>query len=330
MKSSPRLSRAVAPAVALGVLVALAPTHAVSAPAASYLQFTAVNLGGDNSPSWSSDGQFVYYSSRVTGLPYIYRKDSTAPMNQTGNRLTTWEIEELSADVSDDGSYVVMSARDTVNLCHLWRVPATGGLPLTKMTYGPYDDLHPCWWGSGASQEIAFATTRGGSGYQIATVKPNGTLAATQFKQVTDAGHEDLYPNFSPAGDRIAFSSDRAGTRQIFVVTREGNGWSAPVQLTSGSGDKTNPAFSPTGLSIAYQSHSGGTSLWIMDANGSNPRAVTDGSGAYDAEPSFSPTTSQMAFVSDRSGAIYIWLINDVSTPAATASWGRVKATYRR
>jgi len=54
-----------------------------------------------------------------------------------------------------------------------------------------------------------------------------------------------------------------------------------------------------------------------------------DGNGDYDGEPSWSPTTSQMAFVSDRSGAGYIWLLNDVSTPAATATWGRVKAQYR-
>jgi Tol biopolymer transport system component len=327
--------RMLAAAVTLGALLAvapaaLAPTRATSAPTASYVQFTSVNLGGDNSPSWSSDGMSVFYSSRATGFPYIYRKASNAPMNQVGTRLTTWEIEELSASVSGDGAYVVMAVRDTINKTHLWRVPSTGGAPLTKMTAGPFDDLHPNWWGSGPAQEIAFATTRGGAGYQIATVQPNGTLLATQYTLVTDAGHGDLHPCFSPGGDRIAFSSNRAGTRQIFVVTREGDGWSAPVQLTTGGGDKTNPAFSPSGLTIAYQRTSGGTSLWIMDADGSNPRGVTDGSGSYDAEPSWSPLTSQMAFVSDRTGANYIWLINDVSTAAAPTSWGSVKATYRR
>jgi hypothetical protein len=158
---------------------ALAPTRATSSEAASYLQFTSLNLGGDNSPSWSSDGQFVYYSSRVTGFPYIYRKAANTPMNQSGTRLTTWEIEELSASVAADGQYVVMAVRDAIGRTHLWRCPAVGGSPLTAMTDGSTtDDLHPAWWGSSTTGDIAFATNRGGTGYQIWTLKPRGTLIA--------------------------------------------------------------------------------------------------------------------------------------------------------
>ena len=310
---------------------ALAPGRAEAAAEASYAQFTSINLGGDNSPSWSSDGQFVFYSTRLGGLPYIYKKAAGAPMNQAGTRLTAWELEEFSASASSDGSWVVLAVRDSLGVIHLWRCPSSGGAPLTKMTHGPFSDLHPQWWGSGGAQEIVFATSRGGAGFQIATLVPNGTLLATSLVLVTGPGFEDLHPCFSPDGQRIVFSSNRAGTRQLFVVTRQGPGWSAPVQLTSGSGDKTNPAYSPSGLSVAYQRASGGgTALWIADADGSNPRPVTDGGGSYDAEPSWSPATSQMAFVSDRSGASYIWLIHDVSTPVAATSWGRLKSNYRR
>lgn len=326
------MRRTIAAAVAAIALGAVAPGGTAAGPQASYEQFTSQNAGGDNSPSWSSDGQSVYYSTRVTGLPYIYRKASDAPMSETGTRLTSWEIEELAASASPDGAWVVMAVRDTIARTHLWRVPSTGGSPLTRMTHGPYADVHPHWWGTGPAQEIAFATTRGGAGYQIATVKPNGILLSTQFQQVTGPGFEDLHPCFSPDGEKIVFSSTRSGTRQLFSVARDGvGGWGMPVQLTSGGGEKTNPAYSPSGLSIAYQ-HANGSDieLWIADADGQNPRMVTDGSGSYDAEPSWSPLTSQMAFVSDRSGAGYIWLIHDVSTPAAPVSWGRVKATYRR
>jgi Tol biopolymer transport system component len=328
MRRTPALFAVLVAALAAAVV----PGRAAATPLASYAQFTSLNLGGDNSPSWSSDGQFVFYSTRVTGFPYIYRKASNAPMNESGTRLTSWTIEELAASASPDGAWVVMSVRDTIALTHLWRVPATGGVPLTRMTHGPYADLHPHWWGTGTAQEIAFATTRGGTGYQIATVKPNGTLLSTQFQLVTGPGFEDLHPCFSPDGERIVFSSNRAGGRQLFSVTRNGSGgWNTPVQLTSGGGDKTNPAYSPSGLSVAYQRANGGdVELWIADADGGNPRMVTDGSGSYDAEPSWSPATSQIAFVSDRTGGGYIWLIHDVSTPAAPASWGRIKAVYRR
>jgi Tol biopolymer transport system component len=319
-------------AAAAAILAGVAPASLRAESAATYAQFTSLNLGGDNSPAWSSDGQWVYYSSRVTGFPYVYRKAANAPMNESGSRLTAWEIEELSASASPDGGWVVMAVRDTIGRTRLWRCPAAGGAPLTKMTHGPYSDLHPHWWGTGATQEIVFATTRGGTGWQIATLTPNGTDLATAMTLVTGPGYEDLHPCFSPDGQKIVFSSDRAGSRQLFVVSREGDGWGTPVQLTSGgSGDRTNPAYSPSGLTIAFQrTGSGGTSLWFVDADGNNARVVTDASGGYDAEPAFSPTTSQMAFVSDRTGANYIWLVNDLSSPAARSSWGRIKSAYRR
>jgi Tol biopolymer transport system component len=325
-----RLDRVAATVLAAGFAVAaFAPAPVAAEEAATFTQFTSANLGGDSAPSWSSDGLHVYYSTRVTGFPYIYRKASSAPMNQTGTRLTAWTIEELSASASPDGAWVVMAARDTIGRSRLWRCPSVGGDPLTRMTHGPYEDFHPQWWGTGPSQEIVFATTRGGPGYQIATLKPNGTLLATQMTPVTAPGYEDLNPCFSPDGQRIVFSSNRAGGKQIFVVTREGTGWGAPVQVTSGGGDKRNPAYSPSGLTIASEAASGsGAALWIMDADGSNPRMITN-TGDYDAEPSWSPLTGQMAFVSDRGGANSIWLIHDVSTPAPLTSWGRVKAAYR-
>lgn len=297
---------------------------------ASYQQFTSVNLGGDRAPAWSPDGASVFYSTRVGGFPYIYRKASNAPMNTTGTRLTSWEIEEFSVATSPDGGWVVMSAQDTLGFSRLWRCPATGGSPLTSMTRGPFDYLDPHWWGTGPSQEIVFTTSRGGVGYQIWTLKPNGTQSATQFTEVTGPGYTDLQPCFSPDGNHIVFSSDRGGGRQLFACTRAGDAWGTPVQLSGGAGSKSQPAYSPTGLTIAYQQASGGTSLWIMDATGANPRPITDGSGSYDGEPSWSPLTSQMAFVSDRSGAGYIWLVNDVSTAAENSTWGRIKAQYRQ
>ena len=321
-------------AAVLAVMTAL-PAGAVLATrdvaAASFAQFTSVNMGGDNSPTWSNDGQSVYYTSRLGGFPYIYKKAASAPMNQTGTRLTGWTIEEFSASESGDGQWVVIAARDTIGKIRLWRCPSSGGAPLTPMTVGPFDDFTPHWWGSGPTQEIVFVTTRGGAGYQIATLKPNGTEPATEMTLVTGPGNQDFEPCFSPDGQQIVFSSDRTGTRQLFVTTRVGQGWGAPVQLTTGTGDKENAAFSPSGLTIAYQKWSGNSvSLWFMNADGTNAREVADGSGSYDADPSFSPATSQMAFTSDRTGASYIWLINDLSTPAESASWGRLKSTYRR
>jgi len=104
------------------------------------------------------------------------------------------------------------------------------------------------------------------------------------------------------------------------------------VALTSGGSSKSDPAWSPNGRYIVYTvtttGHTTSTQTWIMDANGTNPKLVTS-AGSYDAEATWAPNGDQLAFVSDQSGAKYIWLAAGLTTPAAPTSWGRIKGLYR-
>ena len=318
-------------ASAAGVLLLLAlglPIRPADG-AVSCTQFTAVNLGGDDAPCWSRDGNSVFYSSRATGFPYIFRKDIGTPMNTSGTRMTSWTFDEYQVAVASDDSYIMMCVGDSVNSRHLYRCPATGGVPLTKVTFGPYYYVDPDWYGAGSGM-IAFASNRGGAGYQIWTLVPNGTLPAITFTQVTDAGHNDFHPSFSPDGQKIVFASDRGAGTQLFVTSWGGSSWGAPVALTSGGGTKARPSWSPNGMHIAYEVTSGSSSeLWVVESNGTNPRLITS-TGTYDARPCWAPDGDGLAFVSDRSGAQYIWLANGMTTPAEPETWGRVKDRYRR
>lgn len=302
---------------------------ALPARAVTSTQFTSVNLGGDDAPVFSRDGGSVFYSTRATGFPYIFRKAVGAPMNTSGTRLTGWTLDEYQVTIAADDSYAMLCVGDSLNSRHLYRCPATGGAPLTKVTYGPFYDIDPDWFGS-ASGKVAFTSNRGGSGFQIWTLVPNGTLPAITFTQVTDAGHNDTQPSFSPDGQKIVFSSDRGSGTQLFVSSFDGSSWGVPLQLTSGGGSKTCPSWSPNGLHIAYELSGGSNSeLWVVEANGTNPRVIT-ATGTYDARPAWAPNGDGMAFVSDRSGAQYIWIAEGISTPAAPDTWGRVKDLYRR
>jgi TolB protein len=197
------------------------------------------------------------------------------------------------------------------------------------VTAGPFYDVDPDWYGAGPGV-VAFASNRGGAGFQIFTLVPNGTLPATAITQVTDAGHNDTQPSFSPDGQKIVFSSDRGSGTQLFVTTWNGSSWGLPVQLSTGAGNKTSPSWSPNGLHVAYEVSSGANSeIWVMESDGSNPRVVTT-AGSYDARPGWAPDSDALAFVSDRSGAKSIWLATGMSTPAANETWGRLKDRYRR
>ena len=319
-------------AASLAALAALAPAPA---GAVAFSQFTSTNTGGDNSPSYNRDGSAIYYASRVTGFQYIYWKASGAPMSQVGSRVSTQiDWDESNPTLSPDNTQVAYAVQDSaagaLAIHHLWRSPAGGTMTQTKLTYGPADDQMPDWWGAPGNEWIAFTSNRGGSGYQIWVMRPNGT----QKQQVTPTGSSlDLDASFSPDGQQIVLSSNRAGTTELYTVSRSGSGWGSPVQVTFGGNAKAKPAWSPNGLHWAYQEYSGGTggtSLWVMDTSGpANPREVTS-MGSYAGDPAWSPGTDRIAFASDSTGHTYIWVADAITTPTLPVSWGHVKDRYRR
>jgi Tol biopolymer transport system component len=83
----------------------------------------------------------------------------------------------------------------------------------------------------------------------------------------------------------------------------------------TGPAPATTPGLSFTSH-IAFQSdRSGNEDVWIMDADGSNLRDLTN-DPARDLTPAWSPDGSKIAFVSDRTGNLDIWVMNaDGSAP---------------
>jgi TolB protein len=86
----------------------------------------------------------------------------------------------------------------------------------------------------------------------------------------THTGHDD-HARISPDGSLIAFTSERSGNRQIWIMPRRGG---APTQLTSDSSSNGWPAWSPDGKKIVFCSdRSGNLDLWVLDV----PAELTSG-----------------------------------------------------
>ncbi len=94
-------------------------------------------------------------------------------------------------------------------------------------------------------------------------------LATGEARLLAPGAHQDIHPDVSPDGRRIAFASDRTGRFEIWVMDTDGTGLR---QITSGPDAKTWPAWSPDGQSVLFtRTHDGREGLWRVTADGSSP-----------------------------------------------------------
>jgi tol-pal system beta propeller repeat protein TolB len=133
---------------------------------------------------------------------------------------------------------------------------------------------------------------------QICIMNADGTGR----KQLTDFKATAFYASLSPDGQTVYFSSRQSGTYEIYSMDINGNGLE---RLTNGIGGLYAPELSPDGQTIVFTNN--GNGLWVMDANGENPRAITF---RDDIDPTWSPDGSMIAFASSRSGKRQLYVMN--------------------
>jgi len=117
----------------------------------------------------------------------------------------------------------------------------------------------------------------------------------------------------SPDGSRVAFSR-RVGEEYDILVRDLRGGW--VDQLVTNPGADHQPAWSPDPDRdrLAYVSQEGGVaSIWVYDLAQGTQRQLThpQGSrGSQDKHPTWSPDGTQIAFWSDRDGAMQLYVMN--------------------
>jgi TolB protein len=87
------------------------------------------------------------------------------------------------------------------------------------------------------------------------------------------AGNDES-PSVSPDGKRIAFVSDRAGTRDVYVMEVDG---SAGRKLTDGLGAR-GVSWSPDGGRLVFSAEARGVSeIYVLELAGAPPRRLSTG-----------------------------------------------------
>lgn len=153
----------------------------------------------------------------------------------------------------------------------------------------------------GTSVSVSFHIT-----CDFAAVTPLVFVRAGQIYRVNSDGSDlvrltegpfDEAPAWSPDGQRIAFSSTRTGTTNIFVMNADGSN----QEQRTFSGYNASPSWSPDGRSIVFtgNQNSARWSMYIMNLDEGTTRMLDDG-GEYALDPAWSPDGAKIAFSSDR------------------------------
>jgi Tol biopolymer transport system component len=129
----------------------------------------------------------------------------------------------------------------------------------------------------------------------------------------------DIGARWSPDNKKLAFISDRAGNRDIYVIEKEvTDGLCEPdadstlglYQLTDTEGSESDISWSPDGRQILFVSERDGNSeIYVMDSSGNNQVRLTQ-NDKTDKQPVWSPDGKSIAFVSDLDGDYDIFIMN--------------------
>jgi Tol biopolymer transport system component len=175
-------------------------------------------------------------------------------------------------------------------------------------TRDPAFDFDPSLSADG--RRVVFRTTRGRY-----APDPNGTGVQGIFVVDLDGTHQrqiqpprgGLFPDWSPDGRRIAFSTLRAdGTETIVTTDPDGT----HVHDTGVVGGEC-AEWSPDSARLLYCHHpgNGDFDVWVMDADGGHRRRLTR-SGGRDYPGAWSPDGRRIAFASQRGGSFDVWVMD--------------------
>ena len=187
------------------------------------------------------------------------------------------------------------------------------------------DTFHDVPAGHWADRSIGWAVAnRITRGVAEGRFDPNGTVTRAQIVTfLYRAFHlaQGTPVTAGPADGTIAFTSDRDGDYEVYLVNADGTN---PRQLTHNehSADWL-PAWSPDGSQIAFTSNSDGDfEIFVMNADGTNPRQLTDNL-SLETAPSWSPDGFRIAFTSDSDGDPEIFVMNADGTDPRQLTFNR-------
>ncbi len=211
-------------------------------------------------PAWSSDSQWIAYTSYARGNPDLYIKHLTekrgAVVARKGVNITPEWVPgqfSLAAGLSFSGD------------SEIYLLTGSGKI-IKRLTRARGIDSSPSFSPNG--QKMAFVSNRSGTP-QIYIMD----IGSGRTERLTYEGKYNTQPDWSPRGNKIAYSAMGKGHIDIMVMKADGS--KDPIQLTFDSGDNESPSWSPDGNLIVFSStREGLPRIYVMTAYGTDQRRL--------------------------------------------------------
>jgi Tol biopolymer transport system component/DNA-binding winged helix-turn-helix (wHTH) protein len=266
---------------------------------------TSLLLRDNNAPAFSPDGRTLAFNRGgvANHICFLRLTKDYQPEGEPEQVAPDAEYSErnFGAAWSPDGRDIVFSSGDWTKAC-LWRVAASAGARPRRLPFASEGASAPAV--SRQGNRLAYGVNRPDANIWRIDLRSPGQNPGPPVRLIASTRKESA-PVYSPDGKRIAFTSDRSGTLEVWVCASDG---SNPAQLTTlGESDVWAPNWSPDGQNIAFTAvRAGNADLYVVSANGGPVRRLTT-HPAGDAWPYWSRDGESLYFRSTRSGSGEIW-----------------------
>ena len=239
--------------------------YLINADGSKPTQLTAGGKGGVE-PSWSPDGKQLVFQNNG-----LWIADVTSGVVSSLPTPTTMENRwRVKPAWSPDGEWIAFNNENgTLGDIYLIKPDGTDLRRLTN-TGDISRDGNLAW--SPDSKAIAISADRDGN---VEIYVMNVTEALEGFdisnqvrltSTTNDSGIKNFVSSWSPDGSRIAFSSNRDGNSEIYVMDSDGNN---VVRLTDNPASDKEPAWSLDGDRIAFSTdRNGNYDIYVMSVEG--------------------------------------------------------------
>ncbi len=272
---------------------------------------------GDTSPAFSPDGRYLAFiraRKSASNAVYVLPLSSTSMPIGRPIQLTADSGNVGGLAWSPDGmSLIFSSGGHQGGITRLQRIaftPTQSAQPVQPEGL-PFGEQARAVTISRTGRLVYSAQSRDSALWRLPLTAPQSSLVPVP---VASSTYDELTPDYSPDGKRLAFASNRSGDEEIWIANADG---SSPEQVTSMKGPLcANPRWSPDGSTILFNSRrEGSADLYLLTPDTGEVRRITD-DPAEEVEPRWSRDGRSIYFGSTRTGRVEVWKTSAVGGPA--------------